>query len=66
MLNLIVNKYSCIGFVNGIKGFKNEHLKKGMLLALGPLARGHLILPLGHLIWHSAGLDWPPNLKEQI
>ena len=53
MLNLIETKCSCIGFVNGIKGFKNEHLKKGMLLALGPLARGHLISiiwPPGHLL----------------
>ena len=35
MLNLIVNKYSCIGFVYGIKGFKNEHLKMRYVVSTG-------------------------------
>ena len=36
------------------------------LISTGPLARGHLIWPLGHLVWHSTGLNLPPKFKDQF
>ena len=33
------------------------------VVSTGPLARGHLIWPPGHLLLDSTGPDWPPKFK---
>ena len=33
------------------------------VVSTGPLARGHLIWPPGHLLLDSTGPDWPPTFK---
>ena len=33
------------------------------VVSTGPLARGHLIWPLGHLLLDSTSPDWPPTFK---
>ena len=33
------------------------------VVSTGPLARGHLIWPPGHLLLDSTGPDWPPAFK---
>ena len=33
------------------------------VVSTGPLAHGHLIWPLGHLLLDSTGPDWPPMFK---
>ena len=35
-----------------------------ILQACGPLARSHLIVPLGHLVFPSTGTEWPPKFKK--
>ena len=34
------------------------------VVSTGPLARGHLIWPPGHLLLDSTGPDWPPKFKN--
>ena len=36
------------------------------VVSTGPLARGHLIWPLGHLLLDSTGPDWPPKFKAYL
>ena len=33
------------------------------VVSTGPLARGHLIWPLGQLLLDSTGPDWPPKFR---
>ena len=41
----------------------HETFKSRDVVSTGPLARGHLIWPPGHLLLDSTGPDWPPNFK---
>ena len=43
---------------------KNQNKIQGPrhVISTEPLARGHLIRSLGHLVWHSTGPDWPPKI----
>ena len=34
------------------------------VVSTGPLARGHLIWPLGHLLLDSTGPGWPPKFQD--
>ena len=36
------------------------------VVSTGPLARGHLIWPPGHLLLNSTGPDWPPKSKAYL
>ena len=36
------------------------------VVSTGPLARGHLIWPPGHLLLDSTGPDWPPKFKPYL
>ena len=36
------------------------------VVSTGPLARCHLIWPLGHLLLNSTGPEWPPKFKAYL
>ena len=44
----------------------NAFLFNRGVASTGPLARGHLIWPPGHLLLDSIGLDWPPKFKAYL
>ena len=45
----------------GIRRRRLRHCRG--VVSTGPLARGHLIWALGHLLLDCTGPDWPPNFK---
>ena len=44
-------------------GTSQLHFHNRDVVSTGPLARGHLIFPPGHLLLGSTGPDWPPMFK---
>ena len=35
-------------------------------VSTGPLARGNVIPPVDHLVWHSTDPDFPPKIKDPV
>ena len=45
-----------------LKGMDRLYILRDVV-STGPLARGHLIWPPGHLLLDSTGPDWSPTFK---
>ena len=61
IMNQILNKYKKSAYLS----FQLIVHYRGVV-STGPLARGHLIWPPGHLLLDSTGPDWPPKFEPYL